>query len=307
MNIHKIHRQKHFSFLNQNRQDPITGDLIVEGNEVVFCSECKSVFLKDSWEYLGGKHCNSSETLIEFPIQKVLELRVLQDSNSLLFPIKGSENETFESFGSKLDNYFWKKIKVNLRIDTQIQKNIDSNLSLSIPALEKNSLYVLMGFVVFICIILGLVIDFSTTEYTFLIAIALGSIFLPLTFTEYDTRGMEGYELFSFLDKKKALLHFKEDSVLVYFDESKSAYSIEYTDITQIVFSYQNITICTKDAHQNTFRLTEFSSEQIENIIHLVYKLSSSTLLIFKNQPSIIQRNVKKLETEYENIWIEGF
>ncbi len=305
MHIHKIHRQKHFSFLNQNRQDPITGDLIVEGNEVVFCSEYKSVFLKDSWEYLGGKHCNSSETLIEFPIQKVLELRVLQDSNSLLFPIKGSENENFESFGNKLDDYFWKKIKVNLRVDTQIQKNIDSNLSLSIPALEKNSLYVLMGFVVFICIILGLVIDFSTTGYIFLMAIALGAIFLPLTFTEYDTRGMEGYELFSFLDKKKALLHFKEDAVLVYFDESKSAYSIEYTDITQIVFSYQNITICTTDAHQNTFRLVEISSEQIEKIIHCVYKFSSATLMIFKNQPAIIERHVKSLETEYKNIWIE--
>ncbi|WP_338812837.1 hypothetical protein V9L05_15900 [Bernardetia sp. Wsw4-3y2] len=305
MHIHKIHRQKHFDFLNENRQDPITGDLIVAGNEVVFCDECKSAFLKETWEYLGGKHCDSSKTLIDFPIQKTLELRVLQDVNSLLFPIKGSENESFESFGYKLDDYFWKKIKVNLRIDAQIQKNIDSNLSLSIPVLEKNSLYILMGFVVFICLILGLVIDFSTTGYIFLIAIALGAIFLPLTFTEYDTRGMEGYELFSFLDKKRALLHFKEDAVLVYFNESKSAYSIEYTDITQIVFSNQNITICTTNAHQNTFRLVEISSEQIEKIIHCVYKLSSSTLMIFKNQHPIIKKLVKSLETEYKSIWIK--
>ncbi len=305
MHIHKIHRQKHFDFLNENRKDPITGDLIVAGNEVVFCDECKSAFLKETWEYLGGKHCDSSETLIDFPIQKTLELRVLQDINSLLFPIKGSENESFECFGYKLDDYFWKKIKVNLRIDAQIQKNIDLNLSLSIPVLEKNSLYILMGFVVFICLILGLVIDFSTTGYIFLIAIALGAIFLPLPFTEYDTRGMEGYELFSFLDKKRALLHFKEDAVLVYFNESKSAYSIEYTDITQIVFSNQNITICTTNAHQNTFRLVEISSEQIGKIIHCVYKLSSSTLMIFKNQHPIIKKLVKSLETEYKSIWIE--
>lgn len=305
MHIHKIDKQKHFDFLNQNRQDPITGDLIVAGNEIVFCSECKSAFLKDTWEYLGGKHCNSSETLIDFPIQKVLELRILQDYNSLLFPIKGSENENFESFGYKLDNYFWKKIKINIRIDSQIQQTVDSSFSLSVSALEKNSLYVLIGLFVFICCIAAVAIDFSITGYIFLIAIALGAIFSPLIFIEYDIKGVENYNFLSFLDKKKALLHFKEDAVLVYFDESKGAYSIEYTDITQIIFSYQNITICTTDAHQNTFRLKEFSSEQIEKIIHCVYKLSSATLMIFKNQPDIIKRHVKSLETEYKSIWVE--
>jgi hypothetical protein len=44
MHIHKIHKQKHVDFLNQNRKDPITGDLIVAGDEIVFCGECKSVF-----------------------------------------------------------------------------------------------------------------------------------------------------------------------------------------------------------------------------------------------------------------------
>ncbi|WP_338792232.1 hypothetical protein [Bernardetia sp. MNP-M8] len=302
MHIHKIHRQKHFDFLNENRKDPITGDLIVAGNEVVFCEECKSAFLKETWEYLGGKHCDSSETLINFPIQKTLELRVLQDANSLLFPIKGSENESFESFGYKLDDYFWKKIKVNLRIDTQIQRTVEKNSDFS--AIIKYIIYTAIGVIVCICIIVGMIIDFSDQGYIVLMAIAAGFISLPFILDEYGTISI--YEpRISFLYPKEALLHFKDDAVLVYFDKSKSAYSIEYTDITQIVFSNQNITICTTNAHQNTFRLVEISSEQIEKIIHCVYKLSSSTLMIFKNQHPIIKKLVKSLETEYKSIWIE--
>lgn len=305
MHIHKIHKQKHFNFLNQNRKDPITGDLIVEGDEIVFCKECKSAFLKDTWEYLGKTHCNSSETLIEFPVQRVLELRILKDVNSLLFPIRGSENEGFESFGNKLDDYFWKKIKIHLRIDAQNQRNIGKNASISVS--DKYSIYFTLGFIVmFICLVTGIAIDFSITGCVFLIAIALGAVFLPLTFIEdYDTKDSPDYELFSIMNKRNALLHFKEDAILVYFDASKSAYSIDYTDITQIVLSAQTITICTKNAHQNTFRLGEISVEQIQSMVQLIYKLSSSTLLIFKKQPVIIKRLLKSLEAEYKSIWIE--
>ena len=55
MNTHKINSHSHSDFLNEKRQDPITGDLIVEGDEIVFCQECKSAFLKSSWEYLNEK------------------------------------------------------------------------------------------------------------------------------------------------------------------------------------------------------------------------------------------------------------
>lgn len=305
MHIHKIHKQNHFDFLNQNRQDPITGDLIVEGDEIVFCGECKSAFLKDTWEYLGKTHCTTSKTLIDFPLQRVLELRVLKNSNSLLFPIKGSENENFETFGQQLDNYFWKKIKVHLRIDTQTQRNSGKDTSMSVS--DKYSTYFAIGFIVmFVCLIVGIAIDFSTTGYVFLIAIALGAVFLPLTLIEdFDTKGSPNYELFSIMNKRNALLHFKEDAILVYFDKSKSAYSIDYTAITQIVLSAQTITICTKNGHQNTFRLGEISVEQIQSMVQLVYTLSSSTLFIFKKQPVIIKRLLKNLETQYSSIWIE--
>ena len=75
MNTHKINSHSHSDFLNEKRQDPITGDLIVEGDEIVFCQECKSAFLKSSWEYLNEKHCNQNRTLAIFPVKKTLNLK----------------------------------------------------------------------------------------------------------------------------------------------------------------------------------------------------------------------------------------
>ncbi|WP_375559830.1 hypothetical protein ACE193_19185 [Bernardetia sp. OM2101] len=75
MNTHKINSYSHSDFLNERRQDPITGDLIVEGDEIVFCKECKSAFLKSSWEYLNEKHCNQKRTLATFPVKKTLNLK----------------------------------------------------------------------------------------------------------------------------------------------------------------------------------------------------------------------------------------
>lgn len=64
---HKLLQPKYNYFLNQNRQDPITGDAIQENDIVVVCAVCKSAFLIDSWEYMNGQHCNQSSTLKKIP------------------------------------------------------------------------------------------------------------------------------------------------------------------------------------------------------------------------------------------------
>ncbi|WP_338790720.1 hypothetical protein [Bernardetia sp. MNP-M8] len=56
--------------LQESRQDPITGDLIKEGDKVVICASCKSAFLEGSWKYLGEKHCNQTETLSQIPAKQ---------------------------------------------------------------------------------------------------------------------------------------------------------------------------------------------------------------------------------------------
>ncbi len=76
MHIHKIESHKHQDFLLQNRIDPITGDLIVENDEVVFCASCKSVFLVDTWLYLNKQHCEQSQTLKKISSSSVIHLKV---------------------------------------------------------------------------------------------------------------------------------------------------------------------------------------------------------------------------------------
>ncbi|WP_338766141.1 RDD family protein [Bernardetia sp. ABR2-2B] len=61
-------------FLEENRQDPITGDDFSVGDEIVFCASCKSAFLKESWEFMDRKHCNQKKILRSFPSYEKLFL-----------------------------------------------------------------------------------------------------------------------------------------------------------------------------------------------------------------------------------------
>ncbi|MEM6298099.1 MAG: hypothetical protein AAF740_05350, partial [Bacteroidota bacterium] len=74
IHTHTVHPQDHADFLAQNRQDPITGEAIQADDRVVFCASCKSAFLEDSWEYLGGEHCGQQNTLANFPQEQSLTL-----------------------------------------------------------------------------------------------------------------------------------------------------------------------------------------------------------------------------------------
>ncbi len=117
MHIHKINPnlQEHQNFLAQNRKDPITGDSISEGDEVVFCASCKSVFLIDTWEYLGRQHCKQKKTLIELPLSKelclsteedILFFAYLSNGKGSSIPNLPSEWNTVERKLSKFHNLF---------------------------------------------------------------------------------------------------------------------------------------------------------------------------------------------------------
>ncbi|WP_375560100.1 hypothetical protein ACE193_20640 [Bernardetia sp. OM2101] len=62
--------KRHKKFLEEERNDPITGDKIIEGNEIVLCGACKSAFLLDSWNYMARSHCNQPFTLKEIPTKQ---------------------------------------------------------------------------------------------------------------------------------------------------------------------------------------------------------------------------------------------
>lgn len=128
MHIHKINKQKHADFLKQKRQDPITGDLIVVGDEVVFCHECKSAFLKYTWEYLGKSHCSQSRTLAVFPVKKTLNLK--------------SKREYFKAYLHSISD--WKEFDNRLKTLPWVLSSLDMK---EFKKKSKNSMLRLMLFV----------------------------------------------------------------------------------------------------------------------------------------------------------------
>lgn len=74
MAIHTLQKEKHHDFLKEERIDPITGDILQEGDDIVICASCKSAFLVDSWEYMDRKHCEQTHTLREIPKQEVVKI-----------------------------------------------------------------------------------------------------------------------------------------------------------------------------------------------------------------------------------------
>ena len=79
-------------FLQENRQDPITGDEFFVGDEIVFCASCKSAFLKESWDFMDGKHCNQRKILRNFPISERLLLEKPQLKLNITFIETEMEN-----------------------------------------------------------------------------------------------------------------------------------------------------------------------------------------------------------------------
>ncbi|WP_338763871.1 hypothetical protein WAF17_20590 [Bernardetia sp. ABR2-2B] len=74
MIAHTLQKEKHQDFLKQERIDPITGDILQEGDNIVICASCKSAFLVDSWEYIDRTHCEQTDTLKEIPKQKNVKI-----------------------------------------------------------------------------------------------------------------------------------------------------------------------------------------------------------------------------------------
>jgi len=69
------------------RHDPVTGDAFVVGSEVVFCAACRSAFLKESWAYMGNKHCKQRKTLTEIPKLETLSYIITSpEKDYFIFP-----------------------------------------------------------------------------------------------------------------------------------------------------------------------------------------------------------------------------
>lgn len=78
--------------LQENRQDPITGDWIIEGDKVVICAVCKSAFLEGSWKYMGEKHCNQTQTLSQIPAKQ--NFKFVKKLEQVIFSVENNLGNT---------------------------------------------------------------------------------------------------------------------------------------------------------------------------------------------------------------------
>lgn len=60
MNIHQLTENEGW-FLVLKKRDPITGHTFSNGDQVVVCAKCKTVYLAETWKYKIGGRCASIE------------------------------------------------------------------------------------------------------------------------------------------------------------------------------------------------------------------------------------------------------
>lgn len=311
MYIHKIDNKKHADFLAQNRKDPITGDLIIEGNEIVFCKECKSVFLKDTWEYLEGKHCNSKLTLIDFPKTKKLNLGVIEKIDTLHFIIRDIRTNRFEKLGNYLsDIRQWQEVKANFEFNKKILQNEFLEMSVKQTVYKKTN-YFLKTWGLLVYFTIWCVLSFTIDGFSHLYMLATGVIYFAIWLD------VDGYMLDMDVDRgvkgKHPLLIFRKDSIFVYYDELQKAYTIDYQDIVHFDFfcGLNNVSIATKDGYEVTFVLKNNSNRvqvnfmRIKNIIRRIQKISPTTLIHFEKIPENMKSDIMKLHKANKNTWIE--
>jgi hypothetical protein len=140
LNIHKINLHSHSDFLDERRQDPITGDLILEHDEIVFCGECKSAFLKSSWEYLNEKHCNQNRTLATFPVKKTLNLK--------------SKRQYFKAYLHNISD--WKQFDTQIKTLPWVLSSLD--MKVYYQTVKNQGITIKDLFIIFMCVLVSTIL-----------------------------------------------------------------------------------------------------------------------------------------------------
>ncbi|WP_338790419.1 hypothetical protein [Bernardetia sp. MNP-M8] len=212
MHIHKIDAVLHSDFLKENRQDPITGDLIEEGDEVVFCASCKSAFLKDTWLYLDKKHCDQNRTIKKPTFGQSLVLAKAKQE-TVFIPLEGAKS--FKKFIKQTKNGYW----------TSEYESIKNNI---IVYNEREG----TGFILFLAMIMYVVFMFYFGVSVGLVGLVSSPILLLLA--RYYIN------LVYSSNTDKAMLGVGENELIIYFSEKKQKSFISYKHIEKVVVTYKS-------------------------------------------------------------------
>ena len=260
MNIHKIDSRLHQSFLEEERKDSITGDLIKANDEVVFCAICKSAFQKDSWEYMNRKHCGQTKTLNSIPISKPLLLNVSIIKPHFITLVNTSIS--FDKCLTVLSDFNPRDKKVEIRLDPILRKGTEQYKKLvektkeiveikkPIKKEEKEEQWekdVIQGVIIFVVLMFITAFPLSAIlEKT-----ALSKFFFVL-FCGLIASLFVMANKYNFFKRKKITHNKKEESdnsitfgifnhsLFFYFEQLKQGVFIELTRINDLEIQYQS-------------------------------------------------------------------
>ncbi len=237
MHTYILHADLHKELLTQNRIDPITGDAIQEGDEVVFCAGCKSIFLKDTWEYLGKKHCNQSQTLRNFPFSSTK----LKLGNDILYYQSASGIKMVE-------------LEITPKMKGWVYKENNTGKYHNYLFGEKEYSFKSIFYVLSFALLLLLNIIFTSQLiffFSFIFVLGAYPFIKYLKMNEYKKKLISNYKKIteqSFLIKPNGIAVCSAYGIKEVFLHSKQLKAVTLVDLggffkSEVIFEYQNKTI----------------------------------------------------------------
>lgn len=263
MHTHKIDKQIHSEFLKENRQDPITGDLIEEGDEVVFCASCKSAFLVDSWLYFDKKHCNQSRTIKKPTFgQNLILAKAKQET--VFIPLEGAKS--FKKFSKQIKNSYWineyESIKNNILVYNEREGT---------------------GLILLLAMIMYVVFMFYFSVSVGLFGLVSSPILLLLA-RQYINAVYSS-------NTDKAMLGVGENELVIYFSEKKQKSFISYKQVEKVIVTYKSedkSIIEIKDKNGIVIK-TELQTALIKKFLTAISKRNKETVVELVSFPENYQ------------------
>ncbi|WP_338762921.1 hypothetical protein WAF17_18580 [Bernardetia sp. ABR2-2B] len=285
MHTHIIQKPRHQAFLDENRSDPITGDDIKEGDEIVFCAICKSAFLKDTWFYLDKVHCNQNETLGKFPSSEKLEINGVTRPPLYVIQCTDKISNSYENeFFNETDNHFLNQPVV---VDERsfYQKNSFSISVLSISLL-----------LVFLTTFLGIA------------PLSIGITFVAIMTIGIKAMFFKGKSLFASSKKKKRIesIEIHKKHISIRFEGTKKGVKIILKSILAINLLYSKrsytLQVVKKGNKMYEFPTSLSNITQINQLLHSLIQFDEKVNIFVRNLPYNERIKLRKWETENENI-----
>lgn len=289
MHTHIIQNPKHQAFLNENRSDPITGDAIQEGDEIVFCAVCKSAFLKDTWLYLDKRHCHQTETLGKFPASEKLEISGV--SSPVLYVLKCND-------------------KISTSFDADLLNDVNNHFMNAPTLLNEKSFYQKNIFSIW-------VISISTILIVLTILFDAAPISLGITFLAIMTIGIKNMffrdkkliDFFRSSQKEKEIdsIEIHRNYISVKFKDTKKEMRIILKSIMAINLVYGNTSSYNFEIVKKGNTIYQFSTSlhsvtQINQLLHSLVNLDEKISIFIRNLPYNDRIKLRKWEEENENV-----